>query len=76
VQRAHSFFEKMLPSELIAQLDKKTLKDTKESYIDKDLGENFSDLVFEVSLVGSPETKTDVVMLFEHKSAPDKQVFR
>ena len=74
VERAQSFFEKMLPAELIKQLDFNTLKDTKESYIDKELSEYFSDLVFEVSLINTPETKTDVVMLFEHKSTPDKHV--
>jgi predicted transposase/invertase (TIGR01784 family) len=74
VDRAISFFEKMLPSDLIDQIDMKTLKDAKESYIDKELSEYFSDLVFEVSLIGKTEVKTDIVMLFEHKSVPDKNV--
>jgi len=74
LNRAAAFFEKMLPKELIEQLDLSTLRDVGKSYIDNELSEYFSDLVFEVSLMESPTIKTDVVLLFEHKSTPDKHV--
>ncbi len=64
VGRATSFFEKMLPPGLVEQLDFTTLKDLKVSYIDQELNEYFSDLVFEVSLTGNPDVKTDVVRSF------------
>ena len=64
----------MLPAELTSSLDFKSLKVIKETYIDSVLNEYFSDLVFEVSLSGNPPLKVDVVLLFEHKSKPDKYV--
>ena len=73
-ERAVAFFEIMLPEDLCAQLDMKTLKCLQESYIDNELSEYFSDLIFEVSLADDSELKTDVVLLFEHKSSPDKHV--
>jgi len=49
-ERAVAFFEIMLPEDLYAKLDMKTLKCLQESYIDNELSEYFSDLIFEVSL--------------------------
>jgi predicted transposase/invertase (TIGR01784 family) len=73
-ERAAAFFEIALPEQLTAQLNLKTLKCQNESYIDSELKEYFSDLIFEVSLKNDPGVKTDVVLLFEHKSSPDKHV--
>jgi predicted transposase/invertase (TIGR01784 family) len=74
LKRAEAFFEKMLPIEITTQIDLKTIKEVGKSYMDSQLSEYFSDLVFEVSLKGNSKLKTDVVLLFEHKSAPDKNV--
>ncbi|MBK9583919.1 MAG: Rpn family recombination-promoting nuclease/putative transposase [Saprospiraceae bacterium] len=46
---------------------------TKESYINSDLSEYFSDLVFDAKVLGQSE-HLDIALLFEHKSAPDKNV--
>ncbi len=66
--------ETILPKELKDQLNLTTLKVLKESYVDTDLSEYFSDLVFEVALNAKGQKHLDIVLLFEHKSAPDKNV--
>jgi predicted transposase/invertase (TIGR01784 family) len=72
VDRAAAFFEQFLPEELQKSLNLATLKAIQESYIQADLNEHFSDIVFEVQTKdGGP---IDLVLLFEHKSAPDKHV--
>ena len=72
VDRAAAFFEQFLPEELQKSLNLTTLKSIQESYIQADLNEHFSDIVFEVKTTeGNP---IDLVLLFEHKSAPDKHV--
>jgi len=72
VDRAAAFFEQFLPEELQKSLNLTTLKSIQESYIQADLNEHFSDIVFEVQTKdGGP---IDLVLLFEHKSAPDKHV--
>ncbi|MFZ1751391.1 MAG: Rpn family recombination-promoting nuclease/putative transposase [Saprospiraceae bacterium] len=72
--RAIAFFEKFLPSDVLEYLDIDSLKVQKESYMNEALKEHFSDLVFEVSMKNDAQTKADVVLLFEHKSTPDKHV--
>ena len=72
VDRAAAFYEQILPEELQKSLNLATLKSIQESYIQADLNEHFSDIVFEVQTKdGDP---IDLVLLFEHKSAPDKHV--
>lgn len=73
-KRAAASFATILSAELTVQLDLGLLKVLNESYIDNELEEYFSDLVFEVPTQGSPDQKVDVVLLFEHKSSPDKHV--
>ena len=72
VDRAASFFERFLPEELQQSLNLKTLKPIQESYIQADLNEHFSDIVFEVKT--TDDNPIDLVLLSEHKSAPDKHV--
>ncbi|MFZ1748645.1 MAG: Rpn family recombination-promoting nuclease/putative transposase, partial [Saprospiraceae bacterium] len=72
--RAVAFFEKFLPEELLVHLELSTLKVLQESYMNEELQEHFSDLVFEVSLLNDIEVKADLVLLFEHKSSPDRHV--
>lgn len=70
--RAISFFERFLPDKLLDEIDIKSLKVTQESYIQDDLTEHFSDIVFEVT--AKDDESVDLVLLFEHKSSPDKYV--
>nr|MBI1228713.1 hypothetical protein [Cytophagales bacterium] len=72
--RAVAFFKEFLPSNLAQHFDFETLAVIKESYINETLQEHFSDLVFGVSLKSDISVKTDVVLLFEHKSSPDQNV--
>jgi len=72
--RAVAFFERFLPENLVQHFDFKTLTVLNESYINETLKEHFSDLVFEISLKDETSVKTDVVLLFEHKSSPDRNV--
>ena len=72
--RAIAFLERFLPDEMIINLDLPTLKVLQESYLNEELKEHFSDLLFEVSLRNNAATKTDIAILFEHKSSPDKHV--
>ena len=74
VDRARALFESTLSSELLQVLDLDSIRVLKESYIQDDLTEYFSDLVFELDLKESKTNTTDVVLLFEHKSSPDKNV--
>ncbi|MBK7636682.1 MAG: Rpn family recombination-promoting nuclease/putative transposase [Saprospiraceae bacterium] len=72
--RAIAFLERFLPDEMINNLDLPTLRVLQESYLNEALKEHFSDLVFEISLKNNADTKTDISILFEHKSSPDKHV--
>ncbi len=69
--RAISFFEQFLPVSVLNHVNIKSLKVLNESYIQEDLTEHFSDIVFEVQCANEP---IDLVLLFEHKSTPDKNV--
>lgn len=73
-ERAVAFFERFLPDTLLKQFNLESLIVLKETYINETLKEHFSDLVFEVSLKFDNSVKTDVVLLFEHKSSPDRNV--
>jgi predicted transposase/invertase (TIGR01784 family) len=72
--RAVASLETILPADLKDLLQLDTLKVLKESYMDEVLSEYFSDLVFEINLKNTREQSMDVALLFEHKSAPDKNV--
>lgn len=72
--RAIAFFEKFLPKHLLDTLDVNTLTCLQESYLTDDLKAGFSDLVFEVKSKKNPDHCTDIVLLFEHKSSPERHV--
>lgn len=77
--RAVEFFGAFLPQEILDAIDLQSLVVTKESYINGDLIEHFSDLVFEVDVIAKDDhqsyiTKANISLLFEHKSSPDKNV--
>ncbi|MCB9310593.1 MAG: Rpn family recombination-promoting nuclease/putative transposase [Lewinellaceae bacterium] len=73
-RRAAASLQTILPKALSDQLDFDSLQVLQESYMDSQLSEYFSDLVFEVALNNASHKKLDVALLFEHKSAPDKNV--
>lgn len=72
--RAAASLKTILPEDLVSQLNLDQLSVLKESYIDNELNEYFSDLVFGVPIYGDTDEQVDVVLLFEHKSTPDKHV--
>ncbi|MBI3653724.1 MAG: Rpn family recombination-promoting nuclease/putative transposase [Acidobacteria bacterium] len=61
-----------LPEEIVALLDLSQLELVKDSFIDSQLQEHLSDLLYKVRLRGAGVAY--VYLLFEHKSAPDPQV--
>ncbi len=73
-KRAAASFRTILPKVLVDQLQLDQLAVLNESYIDTELNEFFSDLVFEVPILKDAALKVDIVLLFEHKSVPDKHV--
>jgi len=73
-ERAIAFFERFLPETMVKYFNLKSLTVLNDTYISETLKEHFSDLVFEVSLKSDNLVKTDVVLLFEHKSSPDRNV--
>ncbi|WP_162418839.1 Rpn family recombination-promoting nuclease/putative transposase [Cyclobacterium roseum] len=73
-ERVVAFLECFLPEKLVKHINFESLTVLKETYINETLKEHFSDLVFEVSLKSDNSVKTDVVLLFEHKSSPDRNV--
>jgi predicted transposase/invertase (TIGR01784 family) len=72
--RAAAFFEKFLSKNILEAVDIHSLQPLQESYIQDNLKEYFSDIVFEVSSKKNENEKSDIVLLFEHKSSPDRFV--
>ena len=69
---AEDFLTQHLPANVLALLDLATLNEQKESFIDPDLRQHFSDVLYQVQTIqGKP---LYVYQLFEHKSYPDKWV--
>jgi predicted transposase/invertase (TIGR01784 family) len=69
---AADFLTQHLPADVLAILDLATLNEQKESFIDPDLRQQFSDILYQVKTKrGKP---VYVYQLFEHKSYPDKWV--
>ncbi len=61
-----------LPSEVVAWLDLSSLDLRKDSFVDGNLREHFSDMLYQVKL--KDERAAYVYVLLEHKSYPDKLV--
>jgi predicted transposase YdaD len=66
---AADFLRNYLPVEITSQLNLETLTIEKESFINPELRESFSDLLFKVKTVTDDEVF--IYLLMEHKSAPD-----
>ena len=63
-----SFISEYIPETVTKQIDLNTLEILKDSFIDKELTEHFSDLLYKVKIAGKPSF---LYLLFEHKSFPD-----
>ncbi len=66
------FLKNYLPEKAVAALNLRKIEPVKDSFIDKELKEHLSDLIFRVKLKRGG--KAYVYILFEHKSSPDKWV--
>jgi predicted transposase YdaD len=60
---AQSFIEELFPQELKEKLNLQDLKRVSESFIDEELEEYFSDIIYQTNL---SEQETLVTLLFEH----------
>lgn len=68
---AQDFLCNYLPTAVIQHIDMQTLEPQKDSFIDKELEETFSDLLFKANIAGQ---EGFLYFLFEHKSYPDKGI--
>ena len=66
---ARAFFSSYLPPEVLKHLDLESIEIVKESFIEKDLKEYFSDILYKVNL---SEESAYIYLLFEHKSYSDR----
>lgn len=66
---ARDFIQHYLPHEVVAILDLDTLELQKDSFVDPELQEHFSDLLYQLRL--NDGTEANVYLLLEHKSSPD-----
>lgn len=67
-ENAVSFFREYLPAEIVAQIDWRTLRIVKETFVTPELKERFSDIVYDVRIRG---TVLLIYLLFEHQSRHD-----
>jgi predicted transposase/invertase (TIGR01784 family) len=72
LETARSFLKNYLPPDILPLFDLDNLTIHKDSFIDEDLQEHRSDLLYEVPLHG--EQSVYVYLLFEHKSYQDPNV--
>ena len=68
-ESAEDFLRYYLPPEIVNKLDLSTLFISKDSFVDKELGEHFSDILYQINLKDGREAK--VCVLIDHKSSPD-----
>lgn len=66
---AVDFLENYLPNSILKEIDLTDIKVAKDSFIDEELKESFSDILYNVSIDGK---EGFVYFLFEHKSYFDK----
>lgn len=69
-QTAHDFLTYYLPTALNQHFDLTSLHISKASFIDPDLQEHYSDVLYELRLNG--KQRFNIYILFEHKSYADK----
>jgi predicted transposase/invertase (TIGR01784 family) len=71
---AADFLRHFLPAETVALLNLAHLELRKDSFIDPDLHNHFSDLLYEVRLHDDATAPAFVYLLFEHKSYPEPRI--
>ena len=71
-ENARSLLTSKLPDKVLALMDLNTLEISKESFIEKDLAEYYSDILYKVNLTDG--SQGFIFVLFEHKSYYDKFV--
>ena len=69
---ATDYIRNFLPTSLSSRLDLSTLELTQSSYVNSDLKEYFSDVVYRCSY---GEEEINLSLLFEHKSKPDGIIY-
>jgi len=68
-EHAEDFLKNYLPQDICRLIDFDSLTIVKDSFVDEDLKEHFSDLLYEVQLSSRPGF---IYLLFEHKSIPER----
>jgi predicted transposase YdaD len=73
VEAARDLIQTHLPADLVQVLDLESLELQKDSFVDEDLRQSFSDLLYSVKLAGAKGEPIEgqVYLLFEHKSRSD-----
>ncbi len=69
---ARDFILYYLPSDIVGLFDIESLEIRKDSFIDKELKEHFSDILYSVDTKGGGSSY--VYVLFEHKSYPERLI--
>ena len=67
-ETVQSFIKEYLPEKLLEQIDLNKLEILKDTFIDKELSEHFSDILYKTSISGK---HSYIYLLFEHKSYID-----
>ncbi len=71
-ENAHSFLINHLPEQVLQLVDLNSLEICKDSFIEKDLADYYSDMLYKVSLTDG--NQGFIYVLFEHKSYHDRYV--
>ncbi len=71
IETAKDFFRNYLPEELLKLIDLDNISVDKDSFIEKELGEYFSDILYKINLLGK---ESYIYFLFEHKSYNYKKI--
>ena len=70
-ETAQDFLRQYLPREILRRMKLDTLKIAKDSFVDQELRDYFSDVLYKVKFKGR---NGYVYLLFEHKSYPDRLI--
>ena len=76
-ENAQDFFSNYLPARIRNLLDLDSLEICKDSFVEKELKEYFSDLVYKLNLSGAQPDEHEagyLYLLFEHKSTPQRWI--
>ena len=71
LDNARGFLQNYLPADVLRLMDLGSLEISKDSFVEKELSDYYSDMLYKVMLSGSPGY---VYVLFEHKSYYDQYV--